>query len=74
MNEMGKFLVGFGLLLVLVGVFVLVAGRTGLPLGRLPGDFAYRGKHVSVYFPLGTSILISVILTLVLYLLSRFRG
>jgi hypothetical protein len=74
MNEIGKVLVGFGLLLVLVGVFVLVAGRTGLPLGRLPGDFAYRGKHVSVYFPLGTSILISVILTLVLYLLSRFRG
>ncbi|HTW77973.1 MAG TPA: DUF2905 domain-containing protein [Terracidiphilus sp.] len=74
MNEIGRFLVGFGLLLVLVGVFVLVAGRTGLPLGRLPGDFAYRGKHVSVYFPLGTSILISVILTLVLYLLSRFRG
>jgi len=74
MNEIGKILVGLGLLLVIVGFIVLFAGRAGLPLGRLPGDFAYRGKHVSVFFPLGTSILISVILSLVLYLLSRFRG
>jgi hypothetical protein len=74
MNEIGKVLVGLGLLLVFVGVLVLVAARTGLPLGRLPGDFAYRGKHVSIFFPLGTSILISVVLTLALYLLSRFRG
>jgi hypothetical protein len=74
MNYIGKFLVGLGLLLVLVGVLVLVAARAGLPLGRLPGDFAYRGKHVSIYFPLGTSILISVVLTLALYLLSKFRG
>jgi Protein of unknown function (DUF2905) len=74
MNEIGKVLVGLGLLLVFIGVLVLVAARTGLPLGRLPGDFAYRGKHVSIFFPLGTSILISVVLTLALYLLSRFRG
>lgn len=74
MNQVGKLLVGIGLLLALIGVLVMVAGRTGLPLGRLPGDFAYRGKHVSVYFPLGTCILISVVVTLVLYLLSRFRG
>ena len=74
MNEIGKILVGLGLLLVIVGFIVLFAGRAGLPLGRLPGDIAYRGKHVSVFFPLGTSILISVILSLVLYLLSRFRG
>jgi hypothetical protein len=74
MNEIGKILVGCGLLLVVVGVLVIIAGRTGLPFGRLPGDFAYRGKHVSIFFPLGTSILISVVLTLVLYLLSKFRG
>jgi hypothetical protein len=74
MNQIGKLLVGIGLLLALVGVLVLIAARVGLPLGRLPGDIAYRGKHVSVYFPLGTCILISVVLTLVLYILSRFRG
>ena len=74
MNEAGKFLIGIGLLVALIGVVVLVAGRVGLPLGRLPGDFAFRGKHVSVYFPLGTCILVSVVLTFVLYLLSKFRG
>ena len=45
----------------------------GLPLGRLPGDISYKGKNVSFYFPLGTSIVISVVLSVVLYLLSRFR-
>jgi hypothetical protein len=45
----------------------------GLPLGRLPGDVAYRGKHVSIFFPIGTSILISIVLSLIFYLLSRFH-
>jgi hypothetical protein len=74
MNEIGKFLVGIGLSLAMVGILLLVAGRIGMPLGRLPGDFAYRSKHVSLYFPLGTCILISVLLTAILYLLSKFRG
>jgi hypothetical protein len=73
MNEIGKALVGLGLLIALIGGVVLIAGRTGLPLGRLPGDFAYRGRRIAVFFPLGTSILISVVLTLLLYVLSRFR-
>ena len=73
MNELGKALLGLGLLLVLIGVVVLIAGRIGLPLGRLPGDFAYRGKRISIFFPLGTSIVISVALSLLFYLLARFR-
>jgi len=73
MHELGKALLGIGLLLAVIGAVLLVAGRVGLPLGRLPGDFAYRGKHVSFYFPLGTSILISVVLSLLLYLLSHLR-
>jgi hypothetical protein len=73
MNEIGKVLVGLGLLLVVVGSVVLLFGRFGLPLGRLPGDVAYKGKHVSVYFPLGTSILISIVLSVIFYLFSRFR-
>jgi hypothetical protein len=51
----------------------MIAGRLGLPLGRLPGDIAYRGKHVSVYFPIGTGILLSVVLSVILYLISHFR-
>jgi hypothetical protein len=73
MNELGKLLLGIGLLLVLIGGLVLLAGRLGLPLGRLPGDFSYRGKNVSVFFPLGTSILISVVLSVLFYLITRFR-
>ena len=53
--------------------FATTYSRIGLPLGRLPGDISYKGKNVSFYFPLGTSILISVVLSALLYLLSRFR-
>ncbi len=73
MNNLGKALLGLGFLLAVIGAVLLLAGRFGLPLGRLPGDFAYKGKHVSVYFPLGTCILISIVLSAVLYLISRFR-
>jgi hypothetical protein len=73
MSELGKALIGIGLLLALIGSVLLLAGRAGLPLGRLPGDIAYRGKNVSVFVPLGTSILISIVLSAILYLISRFR-
>jgi hypothetical protein len=73
MNELGKALVGLGLLLAVIGAVLLLAGRFGLPLGRLPGDLAFRGKHVSVYFPLGTSILISIVLSILFYLFSHLR-
>lgn len=73
MIGLGKALLGFGLLLVVIGAALLIAARFGVPLGRLPGDFAYRGKNVSVFFPLGTSILISVVLSILFYLISRFR-
>jgi Protein of unknown function (DUF2905) len=55
------------------GAVVLLAGKLGLPLGRLPGDITWRGKHTTVYFPLGSSILISVVLSLVFWLLSSLR-
>ena len=73
MVELGKLILGLGILLVFVGAVVLLAGRIGLPLGRLPGDISYRGKNVSFFVPLGTSILISVVLSVIFYLISRFR-
>jgi len=73
MNELGKTLLGAGLAIALVGALLLVAARTGLPLGRLPGDISYKGKNFSFYFPLGTCVLISVVLSAILYFLSRFR-
>ena len=73
MNDLGRLLIGLGLVLLVAGGLVLLLGRTGVPLGRLPGDISYRGKNLSVYVPLGTSILLSIVLSLVFYLLSRFR-
>jgi Protein of unknown function (DUF2905) len=73
MSELGRAILGLGLLLVLIGGGLMLAARFGLPLGRLPGDIAYRGKNVSFYFPLGTSILISIVLSLLFYLFSHLR-
>ncbi len=73
MQDVGRWLVGMGLLLAATGTVILVAARSGLPLGRLPGDFSYKGKNATFYFPLGTSIAISVILSMIVYIISRFR-
>jgi hypothetical protein len=73
MADLGKLLIGLGLVLVILGAVLIFAGRIGLPLGRMPGDFAWRGKNVRVYFPLGTSNLISLVLTLVLWIISQLR-
>ena len=73
MGELGKALLGLGFLIILIGAVLIFAGRIGLPLGRLPGDISYRGKHVSVFFPLGTSILLSIVLSAIFYFISRFH-
>jgi Protein of unknown function (DUF2905) len=64
---MGKSLLLIGLLIAGVGALMMM----GLPLGRLPGDFVYRRGNITFYVPLGTSILVSLILTLVFTLLRR---
>lgn len=73
MTDLGKLLIFLGALLILGGVVLVAAGRLHLPIGRLPGDIVYRGKHTVFYFPLATSILLSVVLTILLYLIGRFR-
>ena len=60
-------------MLVIVGLVVMLLGRMHLPLGRLPGDILYRGKKTTVYFPLATSLVVSVVLSIVLYLINRWR-
>jgi len=73
MADLGKLLVFVGGLLLIVGIVLIVLGETNLPIGRLPGDIIYRGKNTTVYFPLVTSILLSIVLTAVMYLIGRFR-
>jgi len=73
MTDFGKLLIVLGVILVVAGLALLLLGRTNLPIGRLPADILYRGKNTTFYFPLATSILLSVVLSLVLYVISRFR-
>ena len=73
MTDLGKLLIVFGVLLLVAGVVLTLLGRANLPLGRLPGDIVYRGKNTTFYFPLATSILVSVLLSLVLYVVGRWR-
>lgn len=72
-RAMGRFLISAGLILIAVGLLVIGLQRIGLSVGRLPGDFVWRGKGTTVYAPLGTSLLLSALLSLLLYLLSRMR-
>ncbi len=64
---MGKLLVIIGVIIAGVGLLVMM----GVPLGRLPGDITYRRGNTTFYFPLATSILASIILTLLLMLFRR---
>ena len=73
MSDLGKVLVFAGVIAIVAGIALMLLGRANIPLGRLPGDIVYRGKNSTLYFPLATSILISVVLSVVLYLIARFR-
>lgn len=70
MGDVGKLLILFGAVLVIVGGLLMLAGR--IPwLGKLPGDIFYKGEHVTFYFPIATCLLISVVLSLLFYLFRR---
>jgi hypothetical protein len=73
MPDLGKLLLFFGLILVVAGLVLVLFGRMNIPLGRFPGDIVYRGKNTTFYFPLATSILLSVVLSVVLYFIGRLR-
>jgi len=73
MGDVGRILIFVGGRLLVFGLILVLAGKVNLPIGRLPGDFVYRGKHTTVFFPLMTSILLSVILSLVLYVVNRMH-
>ncbi len=71
--QLGKGILLLGLVLVVVGLVVMAGSRVSFfGLGRLPGDIAYKGKNVSFYFPIVTCLLLSGVLTLVVWLISRF--
>ena len=69
MRDLGSLLIMFGAILIVAGLLFTVSGRLGL--GKLPGDFVVRRGNFSFYFPLMTSILLSIVLSLLLWLFRR---
>jgi len=72
METVARYIMTGGIILFLIGGGVYLAAKFGLPLGRLPGDIRIEGENGSFYFPVTTSILVSVVFTVVLNLISRF--
>ena len=69
--NVGRLLISAGFGLIALGALVLLLNKMNLPLGRLPGDIVYRGRNTTFYFPWVTCLLLSVLGTLVLWLLNR---
>ena len=72
MENLARFLVIGGIVLILIGGGVYLATKFGIPFGRLPGDIHIEGKNGSFYFPVVSSILISILLTIILNVIIRF--
>ena len=73
MRELGKLLIVSGVALAVVGVFLLASGKSPFRLGHLPGDISYKGSNSSFYFPVVTCIVLSVLLSVVMWLVNYFR-
>jgi hypothetical protein len=72
-RELGRTLLFFGGLLVLVGALLYFGGKLPFRLGRLPGDIVHRGEHTTFYFPIVTCLVLSAALSLLLWLLGNLR-
>lgn len=73
MSDLARILITLGIVLIAVGLLVVLLGRFNIPAGRLPGDMTWRGKNWTVSFPLMTSLIASVFLTLIFWIISHFR-
>ncbi len=69
-EELGKLLLVFGVIIIVIGLLLLFVGKIPF-IGKLPGDILIQRKNFTFYFPLGTSILLSILLSLLLWLISR---
>lgn len=72
-REMGRTLLVLGGFLVLIGAFFYFGGKLPFRLGRLPGDIVHEGEHTRFYFPIVTCLVVSVGLSLLFWLIGRFR-
>lgn len=72
MTDLAKMIIVLGVVLVIVGIIMLFIQKLPFP-GKMPGDIVIKKDNFTFYFPLGTSILISIILSLVFYLIGKYR-
>jgi len=71
MTGLGRLLIAFGGVMVVLGIILMLAGRSNVPIGHLPGDIVYRGKHTTFYFPLVTCIVLSIVLSFIMWIVGR---
>jgi hypothetical protein len=71
MSSFGRTLIVIGAIIMVLGLLVTFGGRLPFRIGRLPGDILIKGKHSVFYLPLATGLLLSLLLSLVLWLMSR---
>jgi membrane associated rhomboid family serine protease len=69
--NLGRSLIALGLLVAVLGALISIGEKLPIRLGRLPGDIFIRGKHSVFYFPLATCLLVSIVLSLVMWLINR---
>ena len=69
--NLGRLIIVAGLVLVAIGALIVALNRLNLPIGRLPGDVMWRGKHTTIYFPWVTCLLLSLLATVLFWLMNR---
>ena len=74
MTQFARILMFTGIIIFLAGGLIYLLGRTGLPIGRLPGDIRIQGQNMTCFIPLATSILLSILLTIVLNIIIRISN
>ena len=72
-QQLGRLLLSVGAMLILIGALFYLSPKLPFRLGRLPGDIIHRGEHGTFYFPLVSCLVISVVISLILWLFNQFR-
>jgi len=73
MIQIGKIVIFAGIVLIIIGSVLLLFDKVGIPFGRLPGDIVYRKGNTTVYFPIVTSLLVSILLTILFWLFRKLQ-
>jgi hypothetical protein len=73
LQQLGRLLLSVGAMFILIGALLYFGPKLPFRLGRLPGDIIYRGEHGTFYFPLVSCLVISVVVSLVLWLINHLR-